>query len=43
MGNQTTIYKAYDTTLKKCNLCLIEKLAIIDDPEKRLLNKRGEK
>ena len=33
-------YKAYNPTLKKCNLCLNEKLAIIDDPD--LLNKRSE-
>ena len=32
-------YKAYNPTLKKCNLCLNEKLAIIDDPDKNLLNK----
>ena len=32
-------YKAYNPTFKKCNLCLNEKLAIIDDPEKNLLNK----
>ena len=30
------------TCLKKCNLCLNEKLAIIDDPDKNLLNKRSE-
>ena len=36
-------YKAYNLTLKKtCNLCLNEKLAIIDDPDKKLLNKRSE-
>ena len=34
--------KAYNPTLKKCNLCLNEKLSIIDDPEKNLLNKRSE-
>ena len=33
-------YKAYN--LKKYNLCLNEKLAIIDDPDKTLLNKRSE-
>ena len=32
-------YKAYNPTLKKCNLCLNEKLVIIDDPDKNLLNK----
>ena len=35
-------YKAYNPTLKKCNPCLNEKLAIIDDPDKNLLNKRSE-
>ena len=34
-------YKAYNSTLKKCNLCLNEKLAIIDDSDKNLLNKRS--
>ena len=32
-------YKAYN--LKKYNLCLNEKLKIIDDPDKNLLNKRS--
>ena len=35
-------YKAYNLTLKKCNLYLNEKLAIIDDPDNNLLNKRSE-
>ena len=35
-------YKAYNPTLKKCNLCLNKKLAIIKDPDKNLLNKRSE-
>ena len=35
-------YKAYNPTLKKCNLCLNEKLAIVDDPDKHLLKKRSE-
>ena len=35
-------YKAYNPTLKKCNLCLNEKLAIIDDPDQNLLKKRSE-
>ena len=35
-------YKAYNPTLKKCNLCLNEKLAIIDDPDKNVLNERSE-
>ena len=32
-------YMAYNSTLKKCNLCVNEKLAIVDYPEKNLLNK----
>ena len=35
-------YKAYNPTLKKCNFCINEKLAIIDDPNRHLLNKRLE-
>ena len=35
-------YKAYNHTLKKQNLCLNEKLAIIDDPDKNMLNKTSE-
>ena len=35
-------YKAYSPTLKKCNICLNEKLANIDYPDKNLLNKRSE-
>ena len=35
-------YKAYNPILKKCNLCLNEKLAIIDDPDKNLLSKMSE-
>ena len=35
-------YKAYNPTFKKCNLRLNEKLAIIDYPDKTLLNKRSE-
>ena len=31
-------YKAYNSTLKKCNLYLNEKLAIIDDPHKNLVS-----
>ena len=34
-------YKAYSSTFKKCNLCLNEKLAIIDNPDKNLLNKKS--
>ena len=34
--------KAYNPTLKKCNICLNEKLAIIDDLDKNLLNKWSE-
>ena len=33
-------YKPYNSTLKRCKLCLYENLAIIDDPDKSLLNKR---
>ena len=36
------LYKAYNSTLKKCNLCLNEKFVIIDNPQKNLLNKRSE-
>ena len=35
-------YKNYNPTLKRCNLCLNEKLAIIDNPDKNLLNKTSE-
>ena len=35
-------YKAYNPTLKKSNLRLNEKLAIMDDPGKALLSKRSE-
>ena len=35
-------YQADNPTLKKCNLCLNEKLGIIDYPNKNLLNKRLE-
>ena len=35
-------YRAYNANLKKCDLCLNEKLAIIDDPDENLLNKRSE-
>ena len=35
-------YKAYNPILKKCNHCLNEKLAIIDNPDKNLLNNRSE-
>ena len=36
------IYKSYIPTSKRCNLCLTEKLEILDDPDKNLLNKRSE-
>ena len=36
------IYKSYNPTSKRCNLCLTEKLEILDDPDKNLLNKRSE-
>ena len=32
-------HKAYNPNLKKCNLCLNEMLAIIDDPDKNLLKR----
>ena len=35
-------YRAYNPILKKCNLWLNGKLAIIDDQDKNLLNKRSE-
>ena len=35
-------YKAYGPILKKCNLCSNEKLVIIEDPDKNILNKRSE-
>ena len=36
------VYKSYNTTSNRCNLCLTEKLEILDDPDKNLLNKRSE-
>ena len=36
------LYKSYNKTSKRCNLCLTEKLEILDDPDKNLLNKRSE-
>ena len=36
------IYKSYSPTSKRCNPCLTEKLEILDDPDKNLLNKRSE-
>ena len=36
------IYKSYNPTSKRSNLCLTEKLEILDDPDKNLLNKRSE-
>ena len=36
------IYKSYIPTSKRCKLCLTEKLEILDDPDKNLLNKRSE-
>ena len=36
------IYKSYNPTSKRCNLCLTEKLKILDDPDKNMLNKRSE-
>ena len=36
------IYNSYNPTSKRCNLCLTEKLEILDDPDKNMLNKRSE-
>ena len=36
------IYKSYIPTSKRCNLCLTEKLEILDNPDKNLLSKRSE-
>ena len=36
------IYKSYIPTSKHCNLCLTEKLEILDNPDKNLLSKRSE-
>ena len=36
------IYKFSSPTSKRCNLCVTEKLEILDDPEKNVLNKRSE-
>ena len=36
------IYKSYNPTSKRYNLCLTEKLEILEDPEKNILNKRLE-
>ena len=41
IGNQRQ-YKAYNRTWKKYNLCLNEKLAIINHPDQNLLNKKSE-
>ena len=36
------IYKSYNPTSNRCNLYLTEKLEMLDDPDKNLLNKRSE-
>ena len=36
------IHKSYNPTSKRCNLCLKEKLEILDNPDKNFLNKRSE-
>ena len=36
------IHKSYNSTSRRCNLCLTVKLEILDDPDKILLNKRSE-
>ena len=35
------IYKSYNPTSKRCNLCLREKLEILHDPDKNLLKERS--
>ena len=35
-------YRAYNPTLKKCNLCFNQKLETKDNPDKNLLNKKSE-
>ena len=41
-GKIKGIYKSHNPTSKRCNLCLTEKLEILDGPDKNLLNKRSE-
>ena len=36
------VSKSYNPTSKRCNLYFTEKLEILDDPDKNLLNKRSE-
>ena len=36
-----TVCKPYNPTSKLCNLCLTEKLEILDDPDKNLLNRNS--
>ena len=36
------VYKSYNPVSKRCNLCLTEKLEILDDPDRKLLNKRSD-
>ena len=35
-------YNSYNPISRRCNLCLNEKLEILDDQDKNLLNKRSE-
>ena len=35
------VYKFYNPISKRCNLFLTEKLEILDDPDRKLLNKRS--
>ena len=35
-------YKSYNLISRRCNLCLNEKLEILDDQDKNLSNKRSE-
>ena len=36
------IYKSYNPTSNRCKLCFTEKLEILEDPDKNLLNRRSE-
>ena len=41
MENQRK-YKSHNSVSERCNVCLIEKLEILDDTDLNLLNKRSE-
>ena len=36
------VYRSYNPISKGCNLCLTEKLEMLDNPDRNLLNKRSE-